>query len=83
MHNRPPTPAGTLRRAWEIGRAAGLHYVYTGNLWASQELAGCSDTRCPQCAALLVARAGYQVRQHWQEKGRCHRCGATLAGRWL
>lgn len=83
MRNTPPTPATTLRRAWEIGRDAGLHYVYTGNLWESHELAGCSNTCCPACNALLVERAGYHVRQHWQEPGQCHRCGACLPGRWI
>jgi pyruvate formate lyase activating enzyme len=83
MRDRPPTPAATLRRAWEIGRAAGLHYVYTGNLWASHELVGCSNTCCPACGKLLVERAGYHVRQHWRDPGQCPACGATLAGRWL
>jgi pyruvate formate lyase activating enzyme len=83
LRDRPPTPVSTLRRAWEIGRDAGLHYVYAGNIWGSRELADCSNTRCPACNALLIERAGYHVRQHWQEKGRCHRCGATLAGRWV
>lgn len=83
MHDRPPTPAATLRRAWEIGRAAGLRYVYAGNLWASSELAGCSNTCCGACGALLIERTGYHVRPHWREPGQCHCCGATLAGRWL
>ena len=34
MEDRPPTPATTLLRAWQIGRKAGLRYVYTGNVWA-------------------------------------------------
>jgi pyruvate formate lyase activating enzyme len=82
MHDRPPTPAATLRRAWEIGRRAGLHYVYTGNIWGSHQLDGCSDTLCPQCETLLIERAGYQVRPRWLEPGQCHNCGTTLAGRW-
>ena len=82
MHDRPPTSAAALRRAWEIGRAAGLRYVYAGNIWANRELVECSNTYCPECSALLIARAGYHVRQHWQTPGQCHRCGATLAGSW-
>lgn len=83
MRNTPPTAASTLRRAWEIGNSAGLHYVYTGNLWASSELVGCSNTYCPACNALLIERAAYHIRQHWFEKGQCHRCGALLPGRWI
>jgi pyruvate formate lyase activating enzyme len=83
MRDRTSTPPAALRRAWEIGKAAGLHYVYTGNIWGSRQLAGCSDTCCPHCGALLIERAGYHVRPHWREPGQCHVCGTTLAGRWL
>lgn len=83
MHDRPPTPAATLRRAWEIGRAEGLHYVYAGNLWASRELAGSGNTYCPACHTLLLERAGYHVRHHWRHTGTCHFCGTHLAGRWI
>ena len=83
MRDRPPTPAATLRRAWDIGRAAGLHYVYAGNIWGNRQLAGCSDTCCPECGTILIERAGYHVRQRWLEAGQCHTCGATLAGRWI
>ena len=83
MRDRPPTPPATLRRAWEIGRAAGLHYVYTGNIWGSHLLDGCSNTCCPQCGTILIERAGYHVRLRWLERGQCHTCGAAIAGRWL
>ncbi len=82
MRDRPATPATTLRRAWEIGRAAGLHYVYTGNIWGNRLLDGCSNTCCPQCGTILLERAGYHVRQRWLERGQCHTCGAILSGRW-
>jgi hypothetical protein len=32
MHDHPPTPIETLRQACEIGRKAGLRYVYEGNV---------------------------------------------------
>jgi pyruvate formate lyase activating enzyme len=82
MRDRPPTPAATLRRAWEIGRAAGLRYVYTGNIWGSRQLAGCSNTCCPECGTILIERAGYHIRQRWLEPGQCHTCGTVIAGRW-
>ena len=47
MRDRPPTPAATLRRAWEIGRAAGLRYVYPGNIWGDPQLESLSDTLLP------------------------------------
>jgi pyruvate formate lyase activating enzyme len=82
MRDRLATPATTLRRAWEIGRAAGLHYVYTGNIWGNRLLDSCSNTCCPQCGTILLERAGYHVRQRWLERGQCHTCGAILSGRW-
>jgi pyruvate formate lyase activating enzyme len=82
MMDRPATPAATLRRAWEIGRAAGLHYVYAGNIWADPELEGCSDTHCPVCGELLLERSGYSVRTLWQIPGVCHACGGKIEGRW-
>lgn len=83
MRTTPPTPAATLRRAWQIGHDAGLHYVYAGNLWADRELAGCANTCCPACGALLIERTGYRVRQHWQQQGQCPRCNTRLPGRWI
>jgi pyruvate formate lyase activating enzyme len=50
------TPGETLARALEIGRAAGLRYVFVGN--ASL---GSSDTVCPACASVLVTRHGYRT----------------------
>lgn len=82
MHNRPRTSADTLLRAWEIGRAAGLRYVYPGNIWGDPQLAGCSDTRCPDCGTTVIERSGYAVRPRWQTPGRCPGCAIQLAGVW-
>jgi pyruvate formate lyase activating enzyme len=82
MRDRPSTPAETLRRAWEIGRNAGLRYVYTGNVWGRSQLAGCADTCCPMCKAEVVGRSGYRVRTFWRKPGVCPQCGYRLAGIW-
>ncbi len=82
MRDRPPTPAATLRRAWEIGKAAGLRYVYTGNIWGSSLLAGSSDTHCPVCGAKVIERNGSRVRTLWREAGACPSCNYRLAGVW-
>jgi pyruvate formate lyase activating enzyme len=82
MQDRPPTPAETLYRAWEIGKEAGLRYVYTGNIWGNRLLADTGDTFCPSCGERLVRRAGYHVREYWSERGICHRCGEHIAGVW-
>src|ERR1035437_3189679 len=47
----------TLTRAAQIGRKAGLRYIYAGNL--PGETGDLENTRCPDCQELLVERSGY------------------------
>lgn len=74
--DRPATPATTLRRAREIGLAAGLHYVYEGNVPGT----GGEDTVCPSCSALVIKRQGYSVVDNRISAGTCRGCGAAIAG---
>jgi pyruvate formate lyase activating enzyme len=75
------TTAADLRRAAEIGRTAGLRYVYAGNLPGA--VGDLEDTRCPGCGAVLVARHGYQVKiSALGGDGRCAACGSAIAGFW-
>ena len=71
-----PTPAATLDRAAAIGRRAGLHYVYVGNVPGHRA----ADTRCPGCGALLVRRHGFAVVANVVVDGACPRCGWRIAG---
>jgi pyruvate formate lyase activating enzyme len=75
------TPAATLVRAAAIGRAAGLHYVYAGNL---PGLTGSlEDTRCPQCHSTLVERRGFRVlRNRLAGSGECPDCRTRIPGLW-
>jgi pyruvate formate lyase activating enzyme len=82
MRDRPPTSAATLRRAWEIGKEAGLHYVYTGNIWNDRSLRDCTDTHCPVCETVVIQRAGYSVHTSWDTPGVCPQCGTAIAGVW-
>ena len=82
MRDRPPTPAHALRRAWQIGKSAGLHYVYTGNIWGDPMLDGCADTTCSRCGSKVIARNGYRIRTFWRQPGVCPQCDARLAGVW-
>jgi len=71
----PPTPMSKLEQARDIGKEAGLRYVYLGNV-ASGE-----DTFCPQCGALVIRRSGYRVIQNRIPlDGHCPDCGAAVAG---
>ncbi|MGD9315640.1 MAG: AmmeMemoRadiSam system radical SAM enzyme [Anaerolineae bacterium] len=76
MHDRGPTPATALRRAYEIGREAGLSYVYVGNLPGAR----LEDTHCPNCKRTVIERWGFQVRQRNIQDGRCAFCGTIIDG---
>ena len=76
MRDRPPTALGTLQRARDIGRKAGLRYVYVGNVPGQ----GLEDTICHQCGQTLIGRMGYHVLSHQIADGRCTRCGTEVAG---
>lgn len=81
MQSPDNTPAATLIRAARIGRAAGLRYVYAGNL--PGETDGLEDTRCPSCDATLIARRGFRVlRNRLTAEGQCPDCGTTIPGVW-
>jgi pyruvate formate lyase activating enzyme len=75
------TPASTLIRAAEIGRAAGLRYVYAGNL--PGETGDLEDTRCPSCDVTLIQRRGFRVIcNRMVAYGVCPDCGTSIPGFW-
>ena len=76
MTETPPTSVATLRRARDIGLAAGLRYVHEGNIPG----AGGENTLCYACQALLIERYGFFVRRNRIEKGACPECGARIDG---
>jgi pyruvate formate lyase activating enzyme len=76
----PATPVETLVRAYDIGRAAGLRYVYPGNL--PGRVGTRENTYCATCGELLIARHGFLVRENHVRKGACPACGARVPGVW-
>jgi pyruvate formate lyase activating enzyme len=70
----PSTPVATLERACEIGREAGLKFVYTGNVPGNES----EKTKCYSCGGIAVSRYGYEADVSGLEDGRCRRCGADL-----
>jgi pyruvate formate lyase activating enzyme len=73
-----PTPLATLERAWQIGKDAGLQFVYLGNVPGHRY----DNTYCPSCHALLIERRGLEVTRVTIDRGRCPRCGQQVAGIW-
>jgi pyruvate formate lyase activating enzyme len=77
MTRIPATPASKLAEARQIAQAAGLQYVYTGNV---HDLSG-GTTLCSKCRLPLIARDWYQIREYAvTEKGECPHCGTKLSG---
>jgi pyruvate formate lyase activating enzyme len=77
MLDVPPTPPATLTRARDIAMAAGLRYVYTGNV---HDVAG-GSTMCPGCGAAVVERDWYNIEGYrLTGDGHCTTCGSAVAG---
>jgi pyruvate formate lyase activating enzyme len=74
----PPTPARTLEHAWQIGKDAGLEFVYVGNIAGHRY----DNTYCPACGALLIHRRGFDVLLNALRAGCCPECGRRIAGVW-
>ena len=81
MTENANTTAEQLIRACEIGREAGLRYIYAGNL--PGKVGRWENTYCPSCDELLVERYGYLIRQmNVTPEGRCPSCKTTIPGSW-
>ena len=78
MRDRPRTPPSTLARAYEIGREAGLQYIYVGNIYDPAH----EQTRCHHCGTQLIQRHGFSARPQWRTPGICPQCGAAIPGVW-
>ena len=74
----PPTPVRTLERAWELGKKAGLMFVYLGNVTGHR----LEHTYCPGCSTLLIARRGLSVSTNRLSDGHCPECGQRVPGVW-
>jgi pyruvate formate lyase activating enzyme len=71
-----PTPVESMLRAEEIGKAAGLHYVYLGNVPGTDG----ENTYCHNCHTRLIERMGYRIIANHIKDSKCPKCGAEIAG---
>lgn len=79
LTNLPPTPLATLEKARQAARAAGLRYVYLGNV---REIPDAETTFCPGCGRAIIQREGYAISSFLLENGACRLCQAKIAGVW-
>jgi pyruvate formate lyase activating enzyme len=77
LRDKPATPAETIHAARRIALAAGLHYVYEGNI-----LGDGADTSCPRCQTLLVRRSWHEVIENRLCNGSCPSCRLIIPGYW-
>ncbi len=81
MTENANTTAAQLVRACEIGREAGLKFVYAGNL--PGRVGRWENTYCPACDAPLVERHGYRIlKMRLGPDGLCPDCGEKIPGVW-
>jgi pyruvate formate lyase activating enzyme len=73
-----PTPVESLERAYKIGKAAGLRYVYVGNMPGSR----LENTFCYKCGKMLIERVGYRIAANKIKDSCCPDCGTKIAGKW-
>ena len=78
MTDPPRTPVETLIRAYEIGRDAGLRFVYPGNLPA--QFGDRENTTCANCGETLIERRGFSVIRNQMEGPRCPSCKTVVPG---
>lgn len=78
MNDVPTTPLSTMELAIQIGRQAGLHYVYGGNVGGRID----ESTFCPDCGKPVIKRSGFAVRELNLRDGGCNECGRAIEGIW-
>ncbi|KAH0793451.1 AmmeMemoRadiSam system radical SAM enzyme [Histomonas meleagridis] len=74
FHGRGVTPLNTLRRGAQIGRNAGIRFIYIGNVNAPEARL----TKCPRCGKKLIDREWFSATVS-MSNGRCE-CGEVIPG---
>ena len=74
-----PTPVEILVQARAAARAAGLRYVYIGNV---REVDDAGTTYCPGCKRAIIERDVFSVTAFDLDGGKCRFCRTPIAGVW-
>ena len=81
MQDWSRTDPGKLNISYQMGKEAGLRYVYSGN--RPGEVGTTENTDCPSCGELLVERYGFQVlKNKLGPGGLCPQCSTAIPGVW-
>ncbi|MBI2974517.1 MAG: AmmeMemoRadiSam system radical SAM enzyme [Deltaproteobacteria bacterium] len=77
MSDKPATPEDTMQMAYEIGKKAGLKYVYMGNIPGHES----ESTFCWKCGEKLIERFGYNIGFNKIDAGKsCPKCKVKIDG---
>ena len=80
MQSNGNTPASTLLRAYEIGKRAGLKFIYPGNIPGA--FGDLESTHCTNCHRAVIGRVGFRVTSYRLVDGKCPDCGTAIPGKW-
>ncbi len=72
----PPTSAAKIEQAVEIGKEAGLKYVYGGNVYSND----LETTYCKNCGHPLIKRLSFSIAKNNVKNGKCPNCGKKVDG---
>ncbi len=78
MVDKPSTPIDSIKKAVDIGKDAGLKYVYGGNI-SDVDM---QSTYCPKCNKLLIERSWASVNVLGLKDDECKYCGEKIPGIW-
>lgn len=78
--DNPNTTASQLLRAYEIGKRAGLRYIYPGNIPGA--FGDRESTHCPTCGTIVIGREGFRVTSYSLSAGHCPECTTPIPGVW-
>ncbi|MBN1502336.1 AmmeMemoRadiSam system radical SAM enzyme [Candidatus Woesearchaeota archaeon] len=76
MYESSATPVATIHKAVELGKNAGLNYIYVGNVWGDEH----DNTYCPNCHKLLIRRHGFSILHNNIKGAKCRHCNHTIPG---
>jgi len=74
MEDTKPTPVETIHKAVEIGKKAGLKYIYAGNVPGDDY----ESTFCSKCGKKIISRFGFSVNEINLDKNKCKFCGEKV-----
>ena len=74
-NNLPSTSLESLKKAYDIGKEAGLQHIYMGNIGVE------NHTLCPSCKMQLIERKAFGVGQNkLQNSNQCPNCDYKIEG---